>query len=745
MPSSDPDRVHRALDGLRAHEAERNTSPVPARFEIEGEIGRGGMAVVYRAHDRQLDRVVAVKVMRDDLGVGGEAEARFRREIEVTARLQHPNVVTVFDAGPNHLVMELVDGESLADRLDAGPRLSPREAGTLIAAVARGVHAAHELGIVHRDLKPSNILLPRGDDGALDLARPKVADFGVAHLAGDVTKLTVSGMVVGTPRYMAPEQVASKRRPVSASTDVYSLGAMLYEIATGANAHAGDTPMAVFASIMHADPVPPRKVDATVPTDLETIIVKALEKTEARRYASAAALADDLDAWREGRAIAARPPSLFYQLRKRIARRRGVFVTSLVGLIALVVVLVILFRTMDRSKRTLALWRNVTTVMSDAELYARAGQTRRASERIERGVADCRAFLDDDDVADAHYFLGRLYRAQRRLPDARAALDRAVALDADLVEARFERGLLLVAFYEAGLVDGALVAGQSAATSRAIPPAELDIAHPHLGRLREAAIADLAVRVNESRYVREVDVRFGRAELARIRWEWETARREYRAILDAEPLYAPACLGLAKIGRDQQDWAAAIAEASRAIEIHRGFGEAFLVRGDARFWKLEQADVPRGSAPTEEIVTARAQALEDLDCAVRLLPASGWARRMRGTLRYRFGDGNGALDDLNEAIRLAPRDALAFNLRAVVHQSASRYTDAVADFTEAVLISPRFHKAWANRAKARAMQNDMDGARHDARQALAVAPDDESVRARYRALVKFFGGSVPKD
>ena len=270
------------------------------RFEIHRFIGRGGMGVVYEAHDPTLGRSVAVKVL--DAGDPTRA-ARFAAEAGLLARLNHPNVVRVYEAGDHagrpFLAMELVAGPTLHAWLGGAPA-DPRTASELIEPLARAVAHAHSHGVVHRDLKPANMLMA---DGPV----PKVSDFGLASAADDGPRLTRTGEAVGTPAYMAPEQVTGGPAASAPAVDVYGLGAVLYECLTGRPPFAGTRPAVVLARVQFADPVPPRRLHPEVPRDLETICLKCLEKDPARRYPTADALADDLRRFLDGKTVAAPP------------------------------------------------------------------------------------------------------------------------------------------------------------------------------------------------------------------------------------------------------------------------------------------------------------------------------------------------------------------------------------------------------------------------------------------------------
>jgi eukaryotic-like serine/threonine-protein kinase len=300
----------------------RGAAP-PSGYVVLEVLGEGGMAVVSKARQVALGRVVALKEVRPEVLAGRDGVARFRREAEAAARLRHPNIVTIHDVGWRgevpYLAMEYVEGGTLARLLAGGP-LAPRDAARLVEALAGAVQHAHEAGVVHRDLKPANILL------APDLDHPKVADFGLAQLDGDATR-TGSGVLLGTPGYMSPEQAGGDPSAVGPATDIHALGAVLYEALTGRPPFPAATALEALERIRSAEPVPPRRLRAGIPRDLETIALKCLEKAPGRRYTSARALADDLRRWLAGEPIAARSTSGPERL-ARWARRRPWQATS---------------------------------------------------------------------------------------------------------------------------------------------------------------------------------------------------------------------------------------------------------------------------------------------------------------------------------------------------------------------------------------------------------------------------------
>jgi WD40 repeat protein/tRNA A-37 threonylcarbamoyl transferase component Bud32 len=312
-------------DGAQA--ASPAVTSVPG-YDIVGELGRGGMGVVYKARHLKLDRLVALKMILAG-GHAGEADlARFRTEAQAVARLQHPNVVQVYEVGEHEgkpfLALEFCGGGSLDKKL-AGTPLSPREAAALVEVLARAVQAAHAKGIVHRDLKPANVLL--AEDGT-----PKITDFGLAKKLDEAGQ-TQSGAIMGTPSYMAPEQAGGKSTQIGPATDVYALGGILYECLTGRPPFKAATALDTMMQVVSDDPVPPTQLQSKTPRDLETICLKCLNKEPGKRYASALELADDLRRFVEGHPILARPVGVVEKAVKWMKRRP--VVAALTGAVCL--------------------------------------------------------------------------------------------------------------------------------------------------------------------------------------------------------------------------------------------------------------------------------------------------------------------------------------------------------------------------------------------------------------------------
>jgi WD40 repeat protein len=348
--------------------------PVLRGYDILGELGRGSMGTVYKARQVSLGRLVALKVVLRGPGDGVEEVERLRGEATAAARLQHPNIVQIHEIGTQddywYLALEYIEGSTLQQHLGGRPQ-NPRQAAQLVETLARAVHFAHERGIIHRDLKPANILLQIANLQSaicnLQSAIPKVTDFGLAKLLDQIGH-TKTGDILGSPCYMAPEQARGENRHITPAADVYALGAVLYEMLTGQPPFKAITVLDTLEQVTNRDPVPPRQLQPHTPRDLETICLKCLAKQPRQRYASAAALADDLRRFRTGEPIVARPTPAWERL-GRWAKRQPV----VAGLSAAVVAIAL-------AGFALVLWQ-----------WLRAeGEAGRAGERA-RGEAQARA------------------------------------------------------------------------------------------------------------------------------------------------------------------------------------------------------------------------------------------------------------------------------------------------------------------------------------------------------------------
>jgi WD40 repeat protein len=394
--------------------------PAPAGYEILGELGRGGMGVVYKARQAGLNRLVALKMILAGSHASSQDLARFRTEAEAVARLQHPHIVQIHEvgeaAGRPFFSLEYVEGGTLADQLNGTP-WPARRAAQLVVTLAQAVHYAHQRGIVHRDLKPANILLQEevarkdakekeqggGDSFALlaplreTAFLPKITDFGLAKQLDHEKGQTQSGAIVGTPSYMAPEQAGAKTRQIGPATDIYALGAILYELLTGRPPFNAATPLDTVLQVISEEPVPPSRLQPKVPRDLETICLKCLQKEPAQRYPQARDLAEDLGRFLAGEPIRARPVGLWGRAVKWARRRPAV--AALAASLVLVTALgfgLVTWNWQEASDRAVA----EAAARRDAQRQKQIAQEQKQSAETARAAADRQRRLAELQAAE---------------------------------------------------------------------------------------------------------------------------------------------------------------------------------------------------------------------------------------------------------------------------------------------------------------------------------------------------------
>ncbi len=787
-PEPDPARVSTdrpgAVAATQAGGPAPTEHPTPAvagqrfgKYELLRELGRGGMGVVYQAWHPGLRAHFAVKVMPAGPQASADEAARFHREAQALARLDHPGIVAVHDIGEEdgrlYFAMEYVEGRTLDRELAAnGGPFPPATALALVREAALAVQAAHDAGVVHRDLKPVNVI--REPSGRL-----KVMDFGLAKLA-DAAPIgaTRTGQIMGTPSYMSPEHVDGGMREVDARSDVYQLGAILYELLCGRRPYEAETTTEVLLRIARDDPPPPSRWRPGLDPRAETICRKAMAREKARRYATARELAEDCGRFLDGAAILARPDTVGERALRFARRRPGFAATLAAAALALACAGFLGWRTRSLEREVLEAIRAAARTNVEAVLMVRRAGGKMADVRakflipLEEAVR--RAQERAPGLAEPHHHLGRLYRALLRFDDALAEQERALAKDPEYAPARYERAVLLARRHGvrlAGLRDGWMrrekrtrIAGAGFIRShlggerdQEPPVEELAGQDPEAGRLRAAIAADVA------RLERAPDaLPPGRLDAARglaLACGTDADRVRARALLEraaaAEPTLEEAHEALARLARAEREYDRAIEILGRALEVDAGYVPYLVARGET----LRDLPVGRGADPGENWQRSEA----DFTRALDLDPESLEARQGRGLLRWSWGirfDMRGAdaatryveaKADLEEASRLAPDSVPVWLSRASLDLSLAyhydrRNGDARASFTASaadcdriVDLDPELLEGWLYRAQAAGdhatylhRQGEdpkalFETAERDFAAALRVAPDDPLV------------------
>ena len=689
---------------------ESTALPQVPGYEVLGELGRGGMGVVYRAWHLRLHRPVALKMLLAGAYAQPADRERFQREAEAVAALGHPNIVQVHDVGDvegrPYFTMELVEGGDLAGHIRGVPQPA-RQAAALVATLADAIHAAHQSGIVHRDLKPGNILLTR--DGT-----PKVTDFGLARRQDGDGGLTLSGIPVGTPSYMSPCQARGDKSAMGPATDVWALGAILYELLTGRPPFRGESGAATLQQVVADEPVPPAKLNPRVPRDLTTICLKCLEKAPAKRYGSAAALADDLRRFERGEPIVARPLGRLGRLVRWARRRPAAAALLAVTLLA------------------------ATTVLGGAGwLIGRLVLTGRAAE----------AELREAD---------RLQQ-QSAFPQAGAALERARSRLGDggppwlypVVEAARRDHEFLVRLEAIRLNRSTLVRAQQA------HDADLRFNKARADRDYAEAFRDrglgeppndpegVAARVRASKWATHIvaaldDWAVSAADPARQDWLLEVARRT-----DPDPwrdrVRVPAVW---RDGKALAELARAAPLAEQPVPLLLTLGERLSATGEdgVGFLRRVQEHYPEDFWATFALALAvhgaekrpkgdPSLALAYYRKALEIRPQAVAVLNDLGVVlldRYWMWDNNtgaGAITVLHQVVRKDPQFAAGFNNLGMALQNNGEWGVAALMYQDALDIDPRLAPARCNLGEIRAGSGALNEAIDHFRQALATDPD----------------------
>ena len=685
-----------------------------ADYEVVEEIGRGGMGIVYKARQLELDRVVALKVLPALLGaVQPEAMTRFKREATLAASLDHTNIIGVHEFGEIdgtlYYAMQLVEGRSLRDILreidetgsiggvvgeqsgetctrlgqsSSSDRAYFRRVAEWVAEVADALHYAHEKGVIHRDIKPSNLLVNR--DGKL-----LISDFGLARQP-DQPSMTETRSLIGTARYMAPEQVDERAAQVDRRVDVYGLGATLYELLSFRPMFGGANDREILDHVLNKEPSPPSRHVRQVPRDLETICFKAIRKERGERYASAKDLADDLRRWLLNLPVFAQRPSPVIRFGKFV-RRRKIEVAAASVCVLLLAVSAALFgayrmwRADAITTHEVALTQQARLLALDAERALYDGRTDAALTNVDRAIElstaapeliilranilhkmkryqDCIVYLESAGLTGAaawpsHYLLARAYTGLDDRHSAEEHLRQVEQLNPDTCEALYLRALVL---------DDATEALGFAQLAVERDPANIE-AVCHLMRrhfeLRDYEgvlyAAERAVSLRPNWWATQ----YMHGEALGLLGHHDRAERAFTRSIEFDPTQAVNWAWRAAVRYNLRRYSEAIADTTEAIRIDPTVSQAFLVRGSSKL----QLGNSHG-------------AKSDLDRAIELNPNYPEALLTRGEFLLNSGQLSEAIDDLTRYLAVRPGDLRALNQRAVAFLQSTQYQSAVVDF-----------------------------------------------------------------
>jgi TolB-like protein/Tfp pilus assembly protein PilF/predicted Ser/Thr protein kinase len=684
--------------------------PADFRYDLIEEIARGGMGVVYRAVQHGSQRQVAVKMILAEQAATPGMMDRFRAEAEAVASLDHPHILPIYEIGETEgrpfYSMKFADGGTLRER--AAQFAEPREAARLIAAIARAVHHAHQRGILHRDLKPGNVLLDGVDRRAF------VSDFGLAKWMGRESRLTLAQSALGTPHYIAPEQAAGISTKLTPAADVYSLGAMLYELLTGRPPFAGDTALETLRLAREMPTPPPRKFKPSVPRDLEVICLKCLAKEPAARYSSAVALAEDLERWLEGHTIVARPATAAERAWRWTNRNRALAGLSAALAVALVVVILTLSKSAPPMIRgapvkSIAVlpFENLSGDAENAyftqgiqdEIVTRLGKigdlkviSRTSTERFESSPQNLRAISEQLGVANL--LKGTVQKSGDQ-----------VRVRVQLIEAS-SGAHLWAEGYDRKLTD--------------IFRVESDIAQAIAGTLQAklsgAETQAIARRPTENPAAHQLYLK------GRFFWN-KTTESDLRKAIDyftqaiaADPNYALAYVGVAESnlvlpfiagGHPQDCYPTAKASAQRALEIDPALAEAHIALAET----LRVYDFDTGKANTE------------FQKGIELDPNYAVGHWRYSWLLQSVGRGDEALAEMRRAVELDPLSLIINTDLGYLHTVSGRYDQAIEQLHRTLEIDPNFYYAHGNLGEALEFKGSLNEALEEYAKTRALTDD----------------------
>jgi tetratricopeptide (TPR) repeat protein/tRNA A-37 threonylcarbamoyl transferase component Bud32 len=731
--------------------------PTVAGYQILGELGRGGMGVVYKARQRKLNRVVALKMVLAGAHAGALQLSRFQTEAEAVARLQHPNIVQIYEVGEHDGLpfcsLEFIDGDSLSKKI-AGKPQPPREAAEVSELLALAMAAAHERGIIHRDLKPANVLLTK--DGV-----PKITDFGLAKRLEEDSSQTKSGTLLGTPSYMSPEQARGDTRDVGPLSDLYALGAILYELLTGRPPFVGETMLETVFQVRHEEPVPPTRLNPKVPRDLETICLKCLQKEPHKRYPNCAALAEDLHRFQAGEPIRARPVGRAERLWRWCRRNPRVASLSAAVAVLLVAVLTgvaVLLVRLSRERDAVAETRRIATErLEQATAAAAGGESGRAQDLLRWSDP---LLASHPGLADVRADLGALKAQVDVYAEFKKLLDNARFACWFGSKQEKEQGRTycrqLLALYDE-------IVGRHYRGAAGLPPLNAEQQQLFKEDVFEAFLVAALVEQELA------DGEAARKDAARQAIDW--LNRAEQVLPGTRALYANRAqcwgtLGDADADKADVERAKSIPPTSAVDRFWHGYadhrrGDEAKARNDARaaqgFYRQEVAEYAAFLQMRPDqfwgyfnwaVCQARLVEAHDLHddlvrftACIRLRPDLPWPYNNRGTIHLNLKEYDLAVEDFSAALARNDRYAEAYANRGLALVKLDRKDAAVEDFGKAIALNPAYAPAYAERAEIARSRKQYAAAAEDYTQLLALGADKAPLYAKradaYRQLKRY--------
>ncbi len=716
------------------------------RYQNVELLGAGGMGRVYKATDPRLHRVVALKFLRDN-----EADhvRRLLREAQAQASIDHPNICKVYEVGEvqgqSYIAMQYIEGKSLR----AMNKVLPLDAKIeIMRKVAEAMHAAHRLGVIHRDIKTANIMLESGEDGGL---RPYIMDFGLAHVPNDGSKSERTGVVEGTPSYMSPEQAQGQTSLLDRRTDIYSVGACLYEILAGQPPFMGANSIEVIMKLLHEEPEPLHKRNASVPLDLEAIVFKCLEKEPARRYESAKALAEDLRRYLDGEPVVARRASLGYRLIKKARRNKALVGISGVALAVVLTLSAFGVRLEVRAREQARLAQRLGHDVEEIESFLRFAYSMPPHDigpekEVVRGKMAAIARTMDSvgtiGQGPGQYALGRGHLVLHEYEEALARLTAAAQAGHAGPELEYATGQALGGLYHRELDEAERIADKDARDARKKEIAKKYLL-PALEHIRKGEGAGQATRSHVEAMIAFYEARY--ADAARVAHE---AADRSPWLYETRELEGAAYFAVAAEKEDRGDHEGALGDLTRAHEAYQKAADIARSDGDvqeslAEAWlsvmavQINVGKDPKGAF--DNVLLALDRAL-----LIHRESANAFSKKSRAHWllgEHAFATGadprahyQQAISSGREALRLNPKDAVTLDNIGNAAISMGAYEDergldprasydvALQALQQSIEINPAFAWAWNDMGTAEQLKADYQARRgEDARPALERA------------------------